>query len=188
VFERFTDRGRRAVIYAQEEARDLGHPFIGAEHLLLGVARTDPSLLGVDEARLRSLVVETLGASLKLVEGWIPFTPEAKSAIEHALAVALARHDRHIGPTQLLLALLEQDGIRAIAHDAGAAPAEVMARLGPSADPPPAEDGRFTDLGDARLLLEMVLRGGRVAEWLREQGVDEEAIRTRFGAMDLGAD
>ena len=62
VFERFTDAARQAVIHAQWEAREAGHPFIGAEHLMLGVARTDPTLLGVDEGRLRAVVVAKVGS------------------------------------------------------------------------------------------------------------------------------
>jgi ATP-dependent Clp protease ATP-binding subunit ClpA len=185
VFERFTDAARQAVMNAQEESRELGHPFIGAEHLLLGVARTDPSLLGVDERRLRATVVETVGSSMKLVEGYIPFTDGAKSAIEHALGVALARGDRHIGPTQLLLALLEQPAVRDILRASGGDPDAIVSRLAP-ADPPPQHDAAsHAARADARLLLDIALRDGEVAAWLREHGVDEAAIRARFGAMDL---
>ena len=185
VFERFTDAARMAVIRGQEEARELGHPFIGTDHLLLGVARTDPELLGVDVALLRAAVVETLGSSMKLVEGSIPFTDGAKSAIEHALGVALARGDRHIGPTQLLLALLEQEPMRALVRAAGSDPDAVVGRLAPAA--PPADQGSqsLASRADARLLLDVALHDGEVAAWLREHGVDEAAIRARFGAMDL---
>jgi ATP-dependent Clp protease ATP-binding subunit ClpA len=185
VFERFTEAARQAVIAAQEEARELGHPFIGAEHLLLGVARTDPELLGVDQSRLRAAVVETVGSSMKLVEGRIPFTNAAKSAIEHALGVTLARGDRHIGPTQLLLALLEQPPVRDLVRAAGGDPEAVVARLAP-AEPQPARDSRsLAARADARLLLDVALRDGEVAAWLREHGIDEAAIRGRFEAMDL---
>jgi ATP-dependent Clp protease ATP-binding subunit ClpA len=185
VFERFTDLARQAVMHAQEEARELGHPFIGAEHLLLGVARTDATLLGADEGRLRAAVVETVGSSMRLVEGFIPFTDEAKSAIAHALGVALARGDRYIGPTQLLLALLEQPRIRDLMRAAGASPEDVVARLAPAAPPPEHDSKLLAARADARLLLDIVLRDGQIAAWLREQGVDEAAIRERYGAMDL---
>jgi ATP-dependent Clp protease ATP-binding subunit ClpA len=186
VFERFTDAARQAVIRAQAEARELGHPFIGADHLLLGVARVDPELLAVDEARLRAAVVEKAGSSMKLVEGWIPFTDDAKSAIEHALGVALARGDRHIGPTQLLIALLEQPTMRDLVRAARGDPDEVVARLGLAAPPPQHDSALLSARADARLLLDVVLRGSEVAAWLGEHGIDEAAIRARFGAMDLG--
>jgi ATP-dependent Clp protease ATP-binding subunit ClpA len=185
VFERFTDAARQAVIHAQGEARELGHPFIGAEHLLLGVARTDVELIGVGEGRLRAAVVETVGSSMKLVEGWIPFTDAAKSAIEHALGVALARGDRHIGPTQLLLALLEQRAIQDLVRACGVAPEEVVARLAPAAPPEQHDNALLSARADARLLLDVALRDGEAAAWLREHGIDEAAIRARFGAMDL---
>jgi len=185
VFERFTHAARDAVTDAQEEARELGHPFIGAEHLLLGVARTDPTLLGVDERRLRAAVVESVGSSMKLVAGWIPFTDEAKTAIEHALGVALARGDRHIGPTQLLLALLEQPRMRDLVRATGGDPDDALGRLAP-ADPPAQHGGALLSArADAQLLLDVVLRGGEVAAWLHERGIDEAAIRAHFGAMDL---
>lgn len=134
MFERFTAEARHAVVNAQEEARLLGHDFIAAEHLILGIARVDPHLLALDEGVLRAAVVEALGGSMKLVDGFIPFRPEAQSAIEQALSVALTRGDRHIGPTQLLLALLEQEPVRELVRAAGAAPDDVVARL--AATPP----------------------------------------------------
>ncbi len=181
VFERFTEAARQCVVRAQEEARELGHQSIGSEHLVLGVARVEPELLGVEPAKLRAAVVAALGSSMKLVEEWIPFTPEAKSAIEHALGVAIARHDRHIGPTQLLLALLEQTPVQALVRAGGVAPDEVLARLAP-ADAPAAGDHELPeDRADAELLLRIAGRGGAVAAWLHERGIDEAAIRGRFG-------
>jgi ATP-dependent Clp protease ATP-binding subunit ClpA len=185
VFERFTSQARQAVVHAQEEARELGHPFIGAEHLLLGVAREVPELLGVGETRLRAAVVAKAGSSMKLVEGWIPFTDEAKTAIEHALGVALARGDRHIGPTQLLLALLEQAPVRDLVRASGGDPEEIVTRLAPEPPPPAADSGPRAARADARLLLDVALRDGEAAAWLREHGIDEAAIRARFGATDL---
>jgi ATP-dependent Clp protease ATP-binding subunit ClpA len=183
VFERFTEAARRCVTRAQEEARELGHEYIAAQHLLLAVNRVEPELLGVDEGKLRAAVVEELGSSMKLVEGWIPFTPEARSAIEHALGVALARHDRHIAPTQLLLALLEQDPIRDLVRVCGVVPDEVVARLAP-AEPLEGEDAVPEDVADAELLLRIVRRDGAVAAWLRERGIDEAAIRARYSGVD----
>jgi ATP-dependent Clp protease ATP-binding subunit ClpA len=184
VFERFTGKAREALMLAQEESRELGHPFIGAEHLLLGVARVDGELLGVDTGRLRAAVVETVGSSMRLVEGYIPFTDGAKTVIEHALAVALARGDRHIGPTQLLLALLEQPAMRDLVRAARGDPDEVVARLAPADPAPPHDNGLLSARADARLLLDVILRDGEVAAWLREHGIDDASVRARFGAMD----
>jgi hypothetical protein len=122
---------------------------------------------------------------MKLVEGRIPFTGAAKSAIEHALGVALARGDRHIAPTQLLLALLEQPPTRDLVRTAGGDPDAIVARLAP-ADPPPQHGSEsLAARADARLLLDVALRDGEVAAWLREHGIDEDAIRARFESMDL---
>jgi ATP-dependent Clp protease ATP-binding subunit ClpA len=181
VFERFTHAGRQCVVHAQEEARELGHESIGSEHLVLGVARVEPELLGVAPAKLRAAVVDALGSSMKLVEERIPFTPEAKSAIEHALGVAIARHDRHIGPTQLLLALLEQTRVQALIRACGVAPEDVFARLAPPDAPAAGDDELPEDRADAELLLRIARRGGSVAAWLQERGIDEAAIRGRFG-------
>jgi ATP-dependent Clp protease ATP-binding subunit ClpA len=185
VFERFTDAARQVVIDAQWEARELGHPFIGTEHLMLGVARTDPGLLGVDVARVRAAVVEAVGSSMKMVEGKIPFTGAAKSAIEHALGVALARGDRHIEPTSLLLALLEQPPMRDLVRASGGDPDAVLTRLAPAAPPEQHDNALLSARADARLLLDVTLRDGEVAAWLREHGIDEAAIRAHFGAVDL---
>jgi ATP-dependent Clp protease ATP-binding subunit ClpA len=181
VFERFTEAARQSVVLAQEEARELGHDFIAAEHLVLGVARTDPALLDVDEGRLRAAVVQALGGSMKLVDGWIPFRPEAQSAIEHALGVALERGDTHIGPTPLLLALLEHAPVRKLLLACDTSPKQVASRLAAAAPKPLVDDDHPIAPGDARLLLEIVLRGGPVAAWLSERGVDEAAIRERYG-------
>jgi len=181
VFERFTAAARQCVVRAQEEARELGHSSIGSEHLVLGVASVEPELLGVAPAKLRAAVVAALGSSMKLVEQRIPFTPGAKSAIEHALGVAIARHDRHIGPTQLLLALLEQAPVRDLVRAGGAAPEEVVARLAPADAPAAGDDGLPQDRADAELLLRIARRGGAVAAWLNERGIDDAAIRERFG-------
>ena len=110
-----------------------------------------------------------------------PFTPEAKSAIEHALGVAIARHDRHIGPTQVLLALLEQTPVQDLVRSAGVAPEEVLGRLGPADVPAVRDDELPQDRADAELLLRIARRDGAVAAWLRERGIDESAISERFG-------
>jgi hypothetical protein len=104
VFERFTEPARLVVVYAQEEARGLGHQHIGAEHLLLGVVRVEHAILpaGVDDIRAR------IGKGPGTWSGQIPFTSGAKSSLERALREALGLGHDHIAPAHLLLALAEE--------------------------------------------------------------------------------
>ncbi len=119
MFERFTPRARRTIVRAQEEARDLGHNYIGTEHVLLGLLgvpdgvaaraldRFEISLSGVrDEVRAR------VRAGGEPVQGHIPFTPRAKKILELALREALGLGHNYIGTEHILLGLLrEKEGI-----------------------------------------------------------------------------
>jgi ATP-dependent Clp protease ATP-binding subunit ClpC len=127
VFERFTDRARRVVVLAQEEARLLEHNFIGTEHLLLGLLHADDTagqlLAGLgfrlDETRAH---VEAAGKpSKRSPSGHIPFTPRAKKTLEMSLREALQMGDNFIGSEHLLLGLLRQgEGLGAeILHEHG---------------------------------------------------------------------
>jgi hypothetical protein len=130
MFERFTDRSRRVVVLAQEEARLLKHNYIGTEHLLLGLladaegdaARTLESL-GVTLAAARHEVREILGEGHEPQKGHIPFTPRAKKVLELALREALTLRSQSIGSIHLLLGLVAEG------HGVGA---QVIERLGPS--------------------------------------------------------
>ena len=123
MFERFTDRARRAVVQAQVEARELRHNYIGTEHLLLGILHEEDSLavhvlqsLDVDPAVLATDVVETAGRGQGELpaSGHIPFTPPAKKSMELALREALQLKHDYIGTEHLLLGnLRESDGIGA---------------------------------------------------------------------------
>jgi ATP-dependent Clp protease ATP-binding subunit ClpA len=116
VFERFTDRARRVVVLAQEEARLLDHNFIGTEHLLLGLLHADDTAgqllaglgFGLDETRVR--VVAAGKPSKRPPSGHIPFTPRAKKALEMSLREALQMGDDFIGSEHLLLGLLREGG------------------------------------------------------------------------------
>jgi hypothetical protein len=190
VFERYTEAARGVVVHAQEESRGLGHDFIAPEHLLLGVLRQEPVALQVREGQVRALVVQRLGTGVG-GEGMIPFTGGATAVLERALELAL--DDRHVvTPAHLLRALLEQEGPAEILHRCGRSPEQVRATLD-GMPPEPARgdaeiveiDGRpLGDLGnprtDAALLRSILRRGGPVAEWLRERGVDEAALRERW--------
>jgi ATP-dependent Clp protease ATP-binding subunit ClpC len=114
MFERFTDRARRVVVRAQEEARTLDHNYIGSEHLLLGLthesiggmaAKTLESLgIGLDTVRQR--VEEVIGRGSQAPSGHIPFTPEAKKALEGSLREAVQLHHQYIGTEHILLGLI----------------------------------------------------------------------------------
>ncbi len=158
LFHRFTGKGRAAVRLAQDEARDLGHDFIGTEHLLLGLLRMEDSVaaraldqLRLDEAKLRSRVNEIVGPGPGTAHGQLSFTPRAKKVLELALRESLAlRHD-YIGTEHILLAIMrEAEGVAARAlgeqgieeqHVRGA----VIALLaqGPAAAAPPREEPEY---------------------------------------------
>jgi ATP-dependent Clp protease ATP-binding subunit ClpA len=114
VFERFTDRARRVVVLAQEEARLLDQNFIGTEHLLLGLLHADDMAgqllaglgVGLDETRAR--VAAAGKPSKRSPSGHIPFTPRAKKALEMSLREALQMGDNFIGGEHLLLGLLRE--------------------------------------------------------------------------------
>jgi len=104
VFERFSEPARLVVVYAQEEARALGHPHIGAEHMLLGVVRVETAILpaGLDDIRAR------IGKGPGTWSGQIPFTSGAKSTLERAVGEALALGHTHVAPAHLLLGLADE--------------------------------------------------------------------------------
>jgi ATP-dependent Clp protease ATP-binding subunit ClpC len=120
VFERFTDRARRVVVLAQEEARMLSHGHIGTEHLLLALLREGEGLaaetldaLGVELDSARRRVGEAAGPG-KDPGGHIPFTPRAKKVLELSLREALTLGHNYIGTEHLLLGLIrEGDGLGA---------------------------------------------------------------------------
>lgn len=121
MFERFTDRSRRVVVIAQEVARTLDHPYIGTEHILLGLLREGGGVaalslgdLGVLESDIEVLVKEMVGPIGHPPSGHIPFTPRVKKVIELSLREALQLGHNYIGTEHLLLALLrEGEGIAA---------------------------------------------------------------------------
>jgi ATP-dependent Clp protease ATP-binding subunit ClpC len=133
MFERFTDRARRVVVWAQEEARTLNHDFIGTEHILLG-------LVGEGQG-VAAKALESLGISLETVRqrveravppgqhsrpsGHIPFTPRAKKVLELSLSEAKLLGHRYVGTEHILLGLLrEGEGVAA----------QVLAALGADLD------------------------------------------------------
>jgi ATP-dependent Clp protease ATP-binding subunit ClpC len=121
VFERFTDRARRVVVLAQEEARMLNHNYIGTEHILLGlihegegVAAKALESLGISLDAVRQQVEEIIGQGQQAPSGHIPFTPRAKKVLELSLREALQLGHNYIGTEHILLGLIrEGEGVAA---------------------------------------------------------------------------
>jgi hypothetical protein len=147
VFERFTDRARRVLVLAQEEARLLNHSFIGTEHILLGlihegegVAAQALESLGISLEAVRAKVDETIGMAGTCPSGSPPFTPRAKKVLELALREALQLGHSYIGTEHMLLGLVrEGEGVAAT----------VLVSLG-------------ADLGRVRQVVIELVPGGRV--------------------------
>ena len=121
MFERFTDRARRVVVLAQEEARLLNHSYIGTEHILLGlihegegVAAKALETLGISLEAVRAQVEEIIGQGGSSPSGHIPFTPRAKKVLELSLREALQLGHNYIGTEHILLGLIrEGEGVAA---------------------------------------------------------------------------
>ncbi|MDF2966533.1 MAG: putative ATP-dependent Clp protease [Nocardioidaceae bacterium] len=121
MFERFTDRARRVVVLAQEEARMLSHNYIGTEHILLGlihegegVAAKALESLGISLEAVRAQVEDIIGQGQQAPSGHIPFTPRAKKVLELSLREALQLGHNYIGTEHILLGLIrEGEGVAA---------------------------------------------------------------------------
>jgi len=132
MFERFTDRARRVVVLAQEEARHLNHNYIGTEHILLGlihegegVAAQALETLDISLEAVRGEVTEIVGRGAEQPSGHIPFTPRAKKVLELSLREALGLGHNYIGTEHILLGLIrEGQGVAA----------QVLVKLGASHD------------------------------------------------------
>ena len=163
MFERFTDRARRVVVLAQEEARLLNHNYIGTEHLLLGlvqegegVAATALTELSISLEAVRAQVEEIIGQGQRPPTGRIPFTPRAKKVLELSLREAKQLDHNYIGTEHILLGLLrEGEGVGA----------QVLVKLG-------------GDLSRVRQQVLQVLSGSAAAGM-------EAAARTRLVRMTV---
>jgi ATP-dependent Clp protease ATP-binding subunit ClpC len=121
MFERFTDRARRVVVDAQEEARALDHSYIGTEHLLLGLIAEGRGVgakaleaLGISSGTVRQQVEEAVGRGQHTPSGHIPFTPKAKKVLEESLRESVHLDHHYIGTEHILLGLIrEGDGVAA---------------------------------------------------------------------------
>jgi hypothetical protein len=128
MFERFTNRARRVVVLAQEEARLLNHNYIGTEHILLGLIHEGEGVaagalesLDVSLEAVRARVEEIIGQGQETPTGHIPFTPRAKKVLELSLREAKQLHHNYVGTEHILLGLVrEGEGVAA----------QVLAKLG----------------------------------------------------------
>jgi ATP-dependent Clp protease ATP-binding subunit ClpC len=183
MFERFSDRARRVVVQAQQEARELNHNYIGTEHLLLGILRDGEgpaaealASLEVGLGPARQQVAEITGRGREAPSGHVPFTPRAKKVLELSLREALQLQHDSIGPEHILLGLItEGHGVAVeVLRILGAEPDRVQARvieLIPAASDEPAEHVRPVRIVGTPAQLEQVL-----------QRLD--AIEQRLGAIE----
>ena len=173
MFERFTDRARRVVVLAQEEARMLNHNYIGTEHILLGlihegegVAAKALESLGISLEAVRQQVEEIIGQGQQAPSGHIPFTPRAKKVLELSLRESLQLGHNYIGTEHILLGLIrEGEGVAA----------QVLVKLG-------------ADLNRVRQQVIQLLHGHRDEELEgsaapRERGLPPEIV-VRLDAID----
>jgi ATP-dependent Clp protease ATP-binding subunit ClpC len=132
LFQRFSDRARRVVVLAQEEARMLNHNYIGTEHLLLGLIQEGEGVaakalesMGISLEAVRNQVEEIIGRGSSAPTGHIPFTPRAKKVLELSLREALQLGHNYIGTEHILLGLIrEGEGVAA----------QVLTKLGADLD------------------------------------------------------
>ncbi|MDO4716136.1 MAG: ATP-dependent Clp protease ATP-binding subunit [Propionibacteriaceae bacterium] len=121
MFERFTDRARRVIVLAQDEAKLLNHSYIGTEHLLLGLVHEGEGVaaraleqLGISLEAVRAQVEDIIGRGQQVPTGHIPFTPRAKKVLELSLRESLQMNYNYIGTEHILLGLIrEGEGVAA---------------------------------------------------------------------------
>ena len=175
MFERFTDQARRVVVQAQEEARTLGHNYIGTEHVLLGLliereglAAQALSTLGISLDTAREQVAEIAGAGTGQQSGHIPFTPRTKKVLELSLREAQRLGHDHIGTEHILLGLArEGEGVGVQVLDRlGASTDRVLAQVPMTARAAPGEQLRPVSVG--RMPVERPIRLHEVMSRLDE--------------------
>ena len=120
MFEKFTDKARRTVVRAQEEAKALNHNYIGTEHLLMGMVQDQDhkiasilNALGVTHDNVLEQVQETVGVGELEPTGHIPFTPNAKKVLESAHSESIQLGQAHIGNEHLVLGITRESECQA---------------------------------------------------------------------------
>ena len=169
MFERFTERARRVVVLAQEEARMLNHNYIGTEHILLGLIREGSGVaakalesLGVSLEAVRQQVNEIIGRGQQVPSGHIPFTPRAKKVLELSLREADGLGHNYIGTEHILLGLIrEGSGVAA----------QVLVKLG-------------ADLNRTRQQVVQLLRGSQGEDVTGEDSPLPDDALTRVDSLD----
>jgi ATP-dependent Clp protease ATP-binding subunit ClpA len=182
MFERFTANARRAVVTAQEEARELNHNYIGTEHILLALLRRPDGPID-DEGAIASAVLDEFGMTREGVReevidkvgigkgkaktGHIPFTPRAKKVLELALREALQLHHNYIGTEHILLGLIRED--EGVAVQIMRKHADLLALRMAVLDRVPAGDG---EEGRLPVATGTLLRRVRARHWGPRDGGD----------------
>jgi ATP-dependent Clp protease ATP-binding subunit ClpC len=195
MFERFTDRARRAIVLAQEEAAGLDHNYIGTEHLLLGLLRgPDTSAARVLESAgitldaARQEVVEIIGRGQMAPSGHIPFTPRAKKVLELSLRESAALGHGHIGTGHLLLGLIrEGDGVAVVVlNRLGAELDQLKERVvkGMPADPERETGPEPASQAAAAAAARASMRPGLVGSTLTRIEARLDAIEARLDAIE----
>ncbi|MGH9293223.1 MAG: Clp protease N-terminal domain-containing protein [Acidimicrobiales bacterium] len=212
MFERFTDRARRVLVVAQDEARQMGHRFIGPEHLLLGLcegeglASTALAECAVDVAAVRAKVEQRIESSPQArMLHKVPFSPEAKKSLELALRTALRLGHNYIGTEHLFMGLRDEAKRRSETLDdlLGVPASSVQDRLmellrgggAPTAPLAPAmrlamdlarRSAAGLALTTGHLLSSLVsIADSQAAKALGALGVSEEAVASALGEIDV---
>lgn len=191
MFERFTDKARRVVVLAQEEARMFNHNYISTEHILLGLIREGEGVaaralesLGVSLEGARQQVEEIIGRGEQPPTPHIPFTPRAKKILDTSLTEAQGRGTNYVGTEHILLALSRDDGVATQMLDArGIGPDRVRREVtqllpGRPGDMPPAggsaarEDKETEELLVVGEIGQLRVEIERLRALLRAHGID----------------
>src|ERR687898_248618 len=183
MFERFTDRARRVVVLAQEEARLLNHNYIGTEHILLGlihegegVAAKALESLGISLEAVRAQVEEIIGHGGSAPSGHIPFTPRAKKVLELSLREALQLGHNYIGTEHILLGLIrEGEGVAAqvlvkLGADLGRVRQQVIQLLSGYSGAKETQGGGSSETPQGSLVLDQF--GRNLTQLARENALD----------------
>jgi len=193
MFERFTDRARRVVVLAQEEARMLNHNYIGTEHILLGLIHEGEGVackaleaMGISLEGVRSQVEEIIGQGEKAPVGHIPFTLRAKKMLELSLREALQLGHNYIGTEHILLGLIrEGEGVGS----------QILTRLGAGLTPTRREvikllsgyQGKLTAEQQPGPIAPPPTVSPSAAPQIRERLRKEAEAREALAAMEFGA-
>jgi ATP-dependent Clp protease ATP-binding subunit ClpC len=169
MFERFTDRARRVVVLAQDEARRLNHDYIGTEHILLGLIQEGEGVaakalesLGISLNAVRAQVEEIIGRGQQAHPGHIPFTPRGKKVLELSLRESLQLGHNYIGTEHILLGLIrEGDGVAA----------QVLVKLG-------------ADLNRVRQQVIELISGQQPDRKLPREGAPVAAVQVRLDTIE----